>query len=200
MEFNEKLQELRKQKNLTQEELAQSLYVSRTAVSKWESGRGLPSIDSLKAISRFFSISLDDLLSGEDLLEIAETDIKERDGRHRETVFGLLDMGMILLTILPLFGQRLESGVVSVTLMYLTGVPKYLQYAYFAVIFLTVLLGVAGFPLSNRRLTWWSTAQCVLSLGLSGAAVLLFILSRQVYAAVFCFIFFAIKAILYRKK
>ncbi|MBQ8840774.1 MAG: helix-turn-helix transcriptional regulator, partial [Clostridia bacterium] len=38
MEFNEKIQELRKQKGLTQEELAEKLYVSRTAISKWESG------------------------------------------------------------------------------------------------------------------------------------------------------------------
>lgn len=48
MEFNEKLSQLRKAKGLTQEELAEALYVSRTAVSKWESGRGYPSIDSLK--------------------------------------------------------------------------------------------------------------------------------------------------------
>ena len=46
MEFGEKLQELRKKKGLTQEELAEALYVSRTAVSKWELGRGYPNIDS----------------------------------------------------------------------------------------------------------------------------------------------------------
>lgn len=56
MEFHEKLQELRKQRGMTQEELATALYVSRTAVSKWESGRGYPSIDSLKAISGFFGV------------------------------------------------------------------------------------------------------------------------------------------------
>jgi transcriptional regulator with XRE-family HTH domain len=49
LELNEKLQELRKQKELTQEELAEILFVSRTAISKWESGRGYPNIDSLKA-------------------------------------------------------------------------------------------------------------------------------------------------------
>lgn len=63
MEFCEKLQELRKSRGLTQEELAEKLYVSRTAISKWESGRGFPSIDSVRAISKFFSVSLDELFS-----------------------------------------------------------------------------------------------------------------------------------------
>ena len=53
MELSEKLQELRKEKGLTQEELAEALFVSRTAISKWESGRGVPNIESLKAISKF---------------------------------------------------------------------------------------------------------------------------------------------------
>ena len=63
MEFNEKLQELRKQKNMTQDELAEQLFVSRTAISKWESARGYPSIESLKAIAKFFSVTIDELLS-----------------------------------------------------------------------------------------------------------------------------------------
>jgi transcriptional regulator with XRE-family HTH domain len=72
MEFHEKLQELRKRRGLTQDELAMSLYVSRTAVSKWESGRGYPSIDSLRAIARFFSVTVDELLSSDELLSAAE--------------------------------------------------------------------------------------------------------------------------------
>ena len=59
MEFNEKLKELRSSRGLTQEELAEALFVSRTAISKWESGRGYPSIDSLREISDFFSVTID---------------------------------------------------------------------------------------------------------------------------------------------
>ena len=54
MEFNEKLCELRKNRGLTQETLAEALYVLRTAISKWESGREYPNIESLKKISKFF--------------------------------------------------------------------------------------------------------------------------------------------------
>ena len=65
MDLSEKLQKLRKENNLTQEELAQKLFVSRTAISKWETGRGMPSMESLQLISKYFDISLDLLLSNE---------------------------------------------------------------------------------------------------------------------------------------
>ena len=76
MEFNEKLQQLRTGKNLTQEQLAEQLYVSRTAISKWESGKGYPNIESLKCISKFFSVTIDELLSGDELITLAETEIR----------------------------------------------------------------------------------------------------------------------------
>ena len=60
MDFNQKLQQLRTQKGLTQEQLAEKVCVSRVAVSKWESGRGYPNLDSLKKLSEIFNISVDE--------------------------------------------------------------------------------------------------------------------------------------------
>lgn len=67
MTFGEKLKHLREDEGMTQDELAAKLYVSRTAVSKWETNRSYPSIDSLKAIQRLFDVSIDDLISDEDV-------------------------------------------------------------------------------------------------------------------------------------
>ena len=106
MEFHEKLQELRKSKGLTQEELAEVLFVSRTAVSKWESGRGMPNIESLKSISKFFSVTLDDLLSSEEFLVIAEDEQRQLEVHSRDMIYGLLDCSMALLFFLPFWGQK----------------------------------------------------------------------------------------------
>ena len=58
MEFNEKLQELRRQKGLTQGELAEAIYVSRTAVSKWESGSAYPEMDKVLQICKIFNLNI----------------------------------------------------------------------------------------------------------------------------------------------
>lgn len=65
MEFYQKLQKLRKENGMSQEELAGHLNVSRQAVSKWENGQGFPETDKLLAISNLFNISLDYLLKTE---------------------------------------------------------------------------------------------------------------------------------------
>ena len=81
---------------MTQEQFAEKLYVSRTAVSKWESGKGYPSIDSLKYISKLFNISIDELLSSEEILDIAENENVYNINKFNNLVYSLLDMMSVL--------------------------------------------------------------------------------------------------------
>lgn len=196
MEFHEKLQELRKRRGLTQEELAQALYVSRTAISKWESGRGYPGIDSLKAIAAFFAVSIDDLLSGDALLTIAQEEGKRKEKRMRAVVFGLLDCGMGLLLFLPLFGQRSADAVRPVSLLSLTAVQPYGKAAFLALVLLSVLAGIGALALQGSGFSRWEAVREKLSLGLSAAAALLFMLTLQPYAAVFTLGLLTIKVLL----
>lgn len=79
MELSEKLVRLRKQSGMTQEELAAKIFVTRTAVSKWENGKGYPAIDSLKLLSSVYGVSLDELISDDDV--IAAQNAKKRRSR-----------------------------------------------------------------------------------------------------------------------
>lgn len=62
MEFCDKLKELRAEKGVSQTKLAADIHISRSAVAKWENGLGLPNDESLKLLSEYFSVSIDDLL------------------------------------------------------------------------------------------------------------------------------------------
>ena len=200
MEFHEKLQELRKQKGLTQEELAESLYVSRTAISKWESGRGYPNIDSLKAIAKFFSVTIDELLSGEEVITIAEEDQKQKESILRDMVFGLLDLSVALFFFVPFFGQKADGYVQAVSLPFLTEITPYLKAAYFVMVIGMVAFGISTLVLQNYRGAFWVRNKSILSLLINTATVLLFIISSQPYAAAFVFMFLVIKVVMLIKK
>jgi len=200
MELHQKLQNLRKQKGLTQEELADALFVSRTAVSKWESGRGYPNIDSLKAIARFFNVTIDELLCSDELLIIAEEDSKHKEGCLRDLVFGLLDISVALLLFLPLFGQKTSDIIQGVSLLSLTDIPLYINVAFYGFTIGTILLGLTTLVLQNCRQAWWMQHKSKVSLLLNAVGVLLFIISQQPYAAVLLFIFLTIKVLMLLKR
>ena len=199
MEFNEKLQELRKRRGLTQEELAAELWVSRTAVSKWESGRGYPSIDSLKQIAKFFGVTVDELLSGDEILSLAEADRKQQAARHRDLVFGLLDISIVLFFFLPFFGQSENGTVQAVSLLSLTAAAPFLKAAYFVPVAGLVLTGIGALALQNLPVPFWHRYKRWVSVFLNGLAVLLFIISPQPYAAAFLFAFLSIKLLILAK-
>ena len=177
MEFHEKLQQLRKQHGLTQEALAEALFVSRAAVSKWESGRGYPGIDSLKAIAGFFHITVDALLSGEEILSLAEADRQQAHRRTADWMFGLLDCAAVLLFFLPLFAARTDGGAQAVLLPALSASP--------------------GLKIVTATLAALLTVWGILTLALqTWQQPLWLIIGLQPYAAVFLFFFTLLKVFL----
>ena len=184
----------------SKEELAEVLYVSRTAVSKWESGRGYPNIDSLKALAAYFGLTVDELLSGGELLTIAEQDTKQTASRLRDVVFGLLDLCVLLFLFLPLFGQETNGVAQSVSLISLTAVLPYLRVAYTVVVGGIAASGIVTLALQHCAHPFWVKIKTAVSLCLNAAGALLFIISRQPYAATVLLVFLTIKAFLLIKR
>ena len=200
MEFNEKLQELRKQKGLTQEELAEALYVSRTAISKWESGRGYPNIDSLKRIAKLFSVTVDELLSGDELLTIAEEDARQKENGIRDIVWGLLDLSVAVLFFLPVFAHR-ENGIIEeASLLNFSTVEPYLKITFLVLVLAIFVTGVLTLALQNANWLFWRQNGGKISLLLNAMGTMLFIITSQPYAAVFLFIFLIIKILILVKR
>ena len=196
MELNEKLQELRKLKQLTQEELAEILFVSRTAISKWESGRGYPSIESLKAISKFFSVSIDELLSVDELISVAEKDSQSKIQHMRDLIFGLLDCTIAMFLFLPFFGQREGDFIRQVSLLSLTQGQGFIKFIYLIVVLLTVTWGIGTLAMQNYSNIIWIKSKNFISILLSTFGVIIFMASLQPYAAFLIFIFLLIKGAL----
>ena len=184
MELSEKIQKLRKERGMTQEQFAERLFVSRTAVSKWETGRGIPSIESLQMIAGLCGISLDELLGAEEIAAAAGNENKENMARFALYVDGMVCAAAGLSLFLPLYKAQINDVFFSLPLYQFTGrfTPLYW--------FIPVMLMLCGVVqvLSNksereklRRFIWIS------SLILNSGAVFVFILSGQPYPALMYF-------------
>ena len=196
MEFHEKFQELRKSRGLTQEELAEVLYVSRTAISKWESGRGYPSIDSLNEISNYFSVTIDELLSSEKMLSIAEKENKANLRSMCDLLFGLLDVCSFILIFLPLYPNKVNEFVYSVNLFAYTQTTSLNRLLYWVIFISLVVAGVIKLLLTKLGVERYNRIISGLSMVISVLAVLLLAMTRESYAVVVAFLLLVIKGCL----
>ena len=187
MEFNEKLQQLRTGKNLTQEQLAEQLYVSRTAISKWESGKGYPNIESLKCISKFFSVTIDELLSGEELITLAETENRSNLKKIYSFIYGILDMMAVTFILLPLYGNFTDTT------------PIYLA-IYWIVFIVLIALGIAKLMCVCFEKESWSNIITKCSLVLSTLFICFFAAARQPYVTALMFLLFVAKIFVWIKQ
>ena len=199
MEFHEKLQELRKSRGLTQEELAEILYVSRTAISKWESARGYPSIDSLKEISKYFSVTIDDLLSGEKLISIAEKENKSNIRNMCELLFGIVDICYFLLIVLPLYPNTINGFVYSVNLITYKETTVLNLWIYWIMFLILIAAGVLKIIFMQLEVEKWQNLITGFSMGVNILAVLFLALAGEAYVVSMAFLLLVIKGILILK-
>ena len=193
MEFGEKIQKLRNEKKWTQEQLAEKLYVSRTAVSKWESGKGYPNIESLKVIANLFNKTIDELLSSEEIIDIAKKENTTNIKRTNNLIYGLLDIISILFIFLPLYAQKTESFVYSVSLMSTNDISNIIKISYIVILSILSLIGIAELILNfidNRRT---QRIVNIISLIVESISILFFAMSRQTYLTAIIFIMLVIK-------
>ncbi len=121
MNFNKTLQELRKAKGLSQEELGEKLSVSRQTISKWENGTAYPDMLNLMTISRFFDLSVDELINGKKEEETTEEiPTEENDTTSDNSSFHCEYESRIKIKGLPLihincgFGRYKAKGIVAI--------------------------------------------------------------------------------------
>lgn len=102
MKFSEKLKKLRMENHITQDDLADKIFVTRTAVSKWETDNGYPSIESLKLLANLFHTTIDELISEQDIQSKANLEEKGSKINHIIALVGLavalaFSVGMIFI-------------------------------------------------------------------------------------------------------
>ena len=200
MEFGEKVQKLRNQNKWTQEQLAEKLYVSRTAVSKWESGKGYPNIDLLKDVAKLFNKTIDELLSSEEILDIAKIENTSNMKRTNNLVYGLLDIISVLFIFLPLYARRTENFVYSVSLVSTNDISYMIKISCIIILSIISVIGLAEnvlYFIDNKKI---QRIINVLSLIVQTFSILFFAIARQVYLTAIVFILLIIKILIIAKK
>lgn len=192
MEFGKKIKQLRSQQNITQEELAEKLFVSRVTVSKWESGRGYPNLDSLKLMAKVFYTSIDDLLSGDELLMLAEHQQETTVQRMQSLLFGIADVLAVLSLLIPLYTNYYATHIDAVILSKLANDSYIIAVHYITVIF-TIIFGIMELVLQNCQNKTWVRIKTPFSLCITIGAIILAIITRQLYASLLYLSFLLLK-------
>lgn len=193
MELSEKIQKLRKERGLTQEQFAEHLFVSRTAVSKWETGRGIPSMESLQMIAKFCGITLDELLRAEEVIAVAEKENKENINRFTSYIDGIFNISAVICLLLPLYKVELNNMFYSVPLYQFKG---WLAVFYWVLPIAMAICGIIQILINKGERDKLKKSISLIGIILNTFAIILLILSGQPYPAVMFFTILLIKGVI----
>ena len=126
MKFNENLKYLRKREEMTQEELAEKLNVSRQSVTKWESGQSLPDIEKVKEIAYMFSVSVDALIG--DIESKSTNKIKKKIDDIGWFISGLIIFWFaIIVSIHNFLLERVDNEDLTITITIILAIVAFIS-------------------------------------------------------------------------
>lgn len=128
MKIGDKLKKARQDKKLTQEEVAEKLFVSRQSISNWENNKTYPDIGNVIALSDLYQISLDELLKGSDnfMKHLEEsTDIVKS---NKKLIF-IIVIALIAMIVMALFTEFLPEKVFLISIFSLAAIVTGLVYS-----------------------------------------------------------------------
>lgn len=111
--FSNQIKKLRASQNLTQEQMAQKLNISRQAVSNWENDRNLPDIEMLISISKTFNISLDDLILGENEMNNMTQKLIDDTNENKRAKLNLISVSVTGILLLFGFGLLILRSMIG---------------------------------------------------------------------------------------
>lgn len=117
MEIGKKLKEVRMKSNLTQEQVAEKLFVSRQTISNWENEKSYPDIISIIKLSDLYSISLDELLKGDQKM-IEHLEVSTDIVKSNKKLIGAIIINIILLLVLLIIANFMPNSIYMIALVF----------------------------------------------------------------------------------
>lgn len=132
MDLGKKIIEMRKNKNLSQEQLAETLNVSRQTISNWENGRFYPDIDALVKISKYFNISLDDLLASDSNV-LKHLKVSTDIVRSNKNILYAIIINIFLIILFVITGILLEESIAIIIIIFTISIISF-SYLFYQII------------------------------------------------------------------
>ena len=132
MDLGKKIIEMRKNKNLSQEQLAEVLNVSRQTISNWENGKFYPDIDALVKISKYFNISLDDLLASDSNV-LKHLKVSTDIVRSNKNILYAILLNIFLIILFVIAGILLEESIAIIMIIFTISIISF-SYLFYQII------------------------------------------------------------------
>ena len=133
MDLGRKIIEMRKNKKLSQEQLAEKLNVSRQTISNWENGKFYPDIDALVKISKCFNISLDDLLSYDDKVLDYLKDSTDVVKSNKKLLYAII-LNILVIILFVIVGFTTNKSVEIIVVVFSVSIISF-SYLFYQIIY-----------------------------------------------------------------